>query len=271
MRAGEERKADFIDIVVWRQTAEFVCKYFHKRQPHRRGRFHPDAHGEDKTGNKRYAFEVVGEQRPLFTGEKSGSTGGQGGSGAPAPRLVPAASRARRARQLCRQRRRFRRDRRQRRSTVLRRRTCPARPFRYFETRRKNTMPFDRDRQDSRGGRPRGRRKKVCSFCVTVSTTLTIKRHPPPARSAKIITFPRARENPPRRVNTCGFFVFHQRCELTVAIVDTRHVAQILLPYHLFYWSILFSASRLTKRLNIELQHLFSHPFSARAADFYDK
>lgn len=27
-------------------------------------------------------------------------------------------------------------------------------------------MPFDRDRQDSRGGRPRGRRKKVCSFCV---------------------------------------------------------------------------------------------------------
>lgn len=25
-----ERKADFIDIVTWRQTAEFVCKYFHK-------------------------------------------------------------------------------------------------------------------------------------------------------------------------------------------------------------------------------------------------
>lgn len=44
VRAGEERKADFIDIVVWRQTAEFVCKYFPQRQPHRRGRFHPDAH-----------------------------------------------------------------------------------------------------------------------------------------------------------------------------------------------------------------------------------
>ena len=39
VRAGEERKADFIDIVVWRQTAEFP-----QRQPHRRGRFHPDAH-----------------------------------------------------------------------------------------------------------------------------------------------------------------------------------------------------------------------------------
>ena len=30
VRAGEERKADFIDIVAWRQSAEFVCKYFHK-------------------------------------------------------------------------------------------------------------------------------------------------------------------------------------------------------------------------------------------------
>ena len=29
-RTGEERKADFIDIVTWRKTAEFVCKYFGK-------------------------------------------------------------------------------------------------------------------------------------------------------------------------------------------------------------------------------------------------
>lgn len=27
---GEDRKADFIDIVAWRQTAEFICKYFQK-------------------------------------------------------------------------------------------------------------------------------------------------------------------------------------------------------------------------------------------------
>ena len=35
---------------------------------------------EDKTGNKRYAFEVVANN-VHFTGEKSGSTGGQGGYG----------------------------------------------------------------------------------------------------------------------------------------------------------------------------------------------
>lgn len=27
---GEERKADFFTITAWRQTAEFVCKYFQK-------------------------------------------------------------------------------------------------------------------------------------------------------------------------------------------------------------------------------------------------
>lgn len=29
-RAGEERKADFINCVAWRQTAEFICNYFAK-------------------------------------------------------------------------------------------------------------------------------------------------------------------------------------------------------------------------------------------------
>lgn len=29
-KQGEERKADFINVVAWRNTAEFVCKYFSK-------------------------------------------------------------------------------------------------------------------------------------------------------------------------------------------------------------------------------------------------
>ena len=28
VKAGTERQADFIDIVAWRNTAEFVCRYF---------------------------------------------------------------------------------------------------------------------------------------------------------------------------------------------------------------------------------------------------
>ena len=31
-KAGEERQADFIDIVAWRGTAEFICKYFKKAE-----------------------------------------------------------------------------------------------------------------------------------------------------------------------------------------------------------------------------------------------
>ena len=30
VKAGEERKADFINVVAWRQTADFVTRYFHK-------------------------------------------------------------------------------------------------------------------------------------------------------------------------------------------------------------------------------------------------
>ncbi len=30
VKAGEERQADFISVTAWRQTAEFVCKYFSK-------------------------------------------------------------------------------------------------------------------------------------------------------------------------------------------------------------------------------------------------
>ena len=90
VRAGEERKADFIDIVVWRQTAEFVCKYFHKGKLIAVDGSIQTRTYEDKTGNKRYAFEVVANN-VHFTGEKSGSTGGQGGYGAPAPTQAPAA------------------------------------------------------------------------------------------------------------------------------------------------------------------------------------
>lgn len=29
-KKGEERQTDFIDLVAWRNTAEFICKYFRK-------------------------------------------------------------------------------------------------------------------------------------------------------------------------------------------------------------------------------------------------
>lgn len=59
VRAGEERKADFINIITWRQTAEFVCKYFHKGNMIAIDGSIQTRNYEDKTGAKRTAFEVV--------------------------------------------------------------------------------------------------------------------------------------------------------------------------------------------------------------------
>ena len=61
VRAGEERKADFIDIVAWRQSAEFVCKYFHKGNMIAVNGSLQTRNYEDKNGNKRTAYEVVAD------------------------------------------------------------------------------------------------------------------------------------------------------------------------------------------------------------------
>ena len=56
-----ERGVDFIDIVAWRQTAEFVSKYFSKgRMAVVSGRLQIRS-WTDNTGNKRRAAEVVAD------------------------------------------------------------------------------------------------------------------------------------------------------------------------------------------------------------------
>ena len=61
-KAGEERQADFIDIVAWRGTAEFICKHFKKgRKIAVQGAIQTRSY-TDKDGNKRKAFEVLAEK-----------------------------------------------------------------------------------------------------------------------------------------------------------------------------------------------------------------
>ena len=60
---------DFINIVAWRQTADFVSKYFTKGQlVVVEGSIQTRSY-EDKQGNKRVAFEVIAEQ-VYFAGNK---------------------------------------------------------------------------------------------------------------------------------------------------------------------------------------------------------
>ena len=58
-RAGEESQADFINIVAWRQTAEFVTRYFKKGSMIGIEGSIQTRKYTDKNGNNRTAFEVV--------------------------------------------------------------------------------------------------------------------------------------------------------------------------------------------------------------------
>lgn len=78
VRQGEERQADFIDIVAWRQTAEFVSRYFRKGSMIAVQGSIQTRNYEDKQGNKRTAVEVVADN-VSFCGSKTES-GTQGGS-----------------------------------------------------------------------------------------------------------------------------------------------------------------------------------------------
>ena len=58
-RPGTRDKTDFINFVAWRQTAEFICKYFRKGQKIGIIGYLTSRQYEDKNGNGRTAFEVV--------------------------------------------------------------------------------------------------------------------------------------------------------------------------------------------------------------------
>lgn len=81
-----QRKADFIDIVAWRQTAEFVSRYFSKGQMIAvEGSIQTRTY-VDKNGNNRYAVEILAD-RVHFCGSKAESSAGMNQAG-PVPSSV---------------------------------------------------------------------------------------------------------------------------------------------------------------------------------------
>lgn len=74
-KQGEERQADFISCVAWRQTAEFIGRYFGKgRMIALTGRLQSRTY-DDKNGTKHYITEVI-VQQASFTGEPKQDNGG---------------------------------------------------------------------------------------------------------------------------------------------------------------------------------------------------
>lgn len=70
-----ERKADFISIVAWRQTAEFVSRFLTKgRMAIVEGKLQTRTY-EDRDGNKRFVTEVVADNVYFGDSKKEGDGG----------------------------------------------------------------------------------------------------------------------------------------------------------------------------------------------------
>ena len=90
-RAGAERQADFIDCVAWRQTAEFISRYFHKGSMIAVEGTIQTSNYTDKNGNNRKQTEVLANN-VSFCGSKSesGNAAPTGGYNEPAPSYTSA-------------------------------------------------------------------------------------------------------------------------------------------------------------------------------------
>lgn len=90
VKQGTERQADFIDIVAWRQNAEFLCKYFTKGQLIALEGSLQTRTYQDRDGNNRYVTEVLVDSF-FFTGDKreKPSNGGYGNYSVPLPQEPP--------------------------------------------------------------------------------------------------------------------------------------------------------------------------------------
>lgn len=90
-KQGAEKQTDFINVVAWRQNAEFVSRYFQRGSMIAvRGSIRMDNY-EDKDGNKRTSFEVVADEVSFCGSKAETGTGGARQNEQPA-RVQPAAS-----------------------------------------------------------------------------------------------------------------------------------------------------------------------------------
>ena len=74
--ADGQQTADFISIVAWRQTAEFVTRYFKKGKPILVCGALQSRSYTDNQGNKRYVTEVVADEVGFVENKSDSAAGG---------------------------------------------------------------------------------------------------------------------------------------------------------------------------------------------------
>ena len=90
VKQGTERQTDFINVVAWRQTAEFLCRYFAKGQLVALDGSLQSRTYQDRDGNNRSVTEVIADNI-YFTGDRRerSSNGSYGSYGVPMPQDAP--------------------------------------------------------------------------------------------------------------------------------------------------------------------------------------
>lgn len=73
----DNKQTDFINIVAWRSTAEFITKYFSKGNSICVCGSIQTRNYTDKNGNKRTAVEVVAEEATFCEGKKNTAEGAE--------------------------------------------------------------------------------------------------------------------------------------------------------------------------------------------------
>ena len=91
-KTTNERQADFLNVVAWRQTADFVCKYFHHGDMIALEGSLQSRKYTDKDGNNRIAIEIVASNISFCGGKNGGNANTATTNDAPATMVANAPS-----------------------------------------------------------------------------------------------------------------------------------------------------------------------------------
>jgi single-strand DNA-binding protein len=91
-KTTNERQADFLNVVAWRQTADFVCKYFHQGDMIALEGSLQSRKYTDKDGNNRIAIEIVTSNVSFCGGKNGGNANTATTNDAPATMVANAPS-----------------------------------------------------------------------------------------------------------------------------------------------------------------------------------
>lgn len=87
-KTTNERQADFLNVVAWRQTADFVCKYFHQGDMIALEGSLQSRKYTDKDGNNRTAIEIVASNISFCGGKNGGNVNANANTGAASATMV---------------------------------------------------------------------------------------------------------------------------------------------------------------------------------------